>query len=82
MPPSVICGFTRSITPTSRRSMVWNGCTVDDDPVVAYWPGHERHVLADDDARFLVVERQQRGRGQDVGAGLRLQRAGEETRGW
>jgi hypothetical protein len=24
--------------PTSRRSIVWNGCTVDDEPVVEYWP--------------------------------------------
>ena len=38
VPPSVICGFTRSITPMSRRSIVWNGCTVDVEPVVAYWP--------------------------------------------
>ena len=38
MPPSVICGFTRSMRPTSRRSIVWNGFTVVDVPVVAYWP--------------------------------------------
>ena len=38
MPPSVICGRTRSTRPTSRRSTVVNGATVCVPPVVAYEP--------------------------------------------
>ena len=35
VPPSVICGLTRSVRPTSLRSNVWNGVTVVALPVVA-----------------------------------------------
>ncbi|MCY1220809.1 hypothetical protein D9M72_328390 [compost metagenome] len=34
-PPSVICGFTRSVMPTSLRSKVWNGVTEAAPPVWA-----------------------------------------------
>jgi hypothetical protein len=39
--------------------------------------GHEGHVLADHDLGFLVVERHQVRRRQDVGVGLRLRKRGE-----
>ena len=58
--------------------MVWNGCTVDVAAGRRVLARHDRHVLADDDARLLVVEREQRGRGQDVGARVLLERAREE----
>ncbi len=35
VPPSVICGLTRSMRPMSLRSKVWNGVTVVVLPVVA-----------------------------------------------
>ena len=55
VPPSVICGFTRSITPMSRRSIVWNGCTVDDEPVVAHVePGADELV---DRERVIALSR-------------------------
>ena len=41
-------------------------------------PGDERDVLADDNPRFLVVEREQRRRGEDVGIGVLLQRTDEQ----
>ncbi|HRO60551.1 MAG TPA: hypothetical protein PK177_15535 [Burkholderiaceae bacterium] len=41
--------------------------------------GDERHVLADDDPRFLVVEREQVGRGEDVRVGVGLERACQEA---
>ena len=39
MPFSLICGFTRSVRPTSLRSIVWNGFTVlPEAPVLVNWP--------------------------------------------
>ena len=60
--------------------MVWNGLTVAVAAGRRVLAGDERHVLADDDARLLVVERQERRRRQDVGVALRLERAREEGR--
>ena len=38
-PPSPICGRMRSVTPTSLRSMVWNGLTAAPAvPVLVNWP--------------------------------------------
>ena len=78
VPPSVICGLTRSTMPTSLRSNVWNGVHRRRAARRRVAAGDERNVLADDDARLLVVEREQRRRRQDVGADLRLERAREE----
>ena len=58
VPPSPICGLMRSVMPTSLRSMVWNGL-VGAGAGVGELAGDERHVLADDDLRLLVVERDQ-----------------------
>jgi len=39
VPFSLICGFTRSVMPTSLRSMVWNGLTEPSLlPVLVNWP--------------------------------------------
>ena len=61
------------------RSMVWNGVGVVAAADHRVRAGDERHVLADDDPRFLVVEGQQRRRGQDVGVAVRLQRAHQQA---
>ena len=40
VPFSLICGLTRSVSPTSLRSMVWKGLTVPPlpEPVLVNWP--------------------------------------------
>jgi hypothetical protein len=39
VPFSLICGLTRSVRPTSLRSMVWNGLTVPLlELLLVYWP--------------------------------------------
>ena len=80
VPFSPICGWMRSVMPTSLRSIVWNGLVVA-PPVLRELAGHERHVAADDDLRFLVVERDQVRRRRDVGVGLALQDAGDRGQG-
>ena len=72
--PRMIWGFTFSVRPTSLRSMVWNGVAVVRRCRCGEGAGNEGHVLAHGDLRLLVVQRHQVGRGQDVGAGVALQR--------
>ena len=79
VPPSLICGRTRSVRPTSLRSMVWNGLTRPPPMAgVGELAGDEGHVLADHDLGFLVVQRQQVRRGQDVAVGVGSRNARQE----
>ena len=73
-PPCMICGLILSVRPTSLRSMVWNGVAVATAAGLCIGTGNERHVLADHDLGFFVVQRHQVGRGQDIGIGVALQR--------
>ena len=80
VPFSLICGRTRSVRPTSLRSMVWNGLTVLLAAAgVGELAGDEGHVLADHDLGFLVVQRQQVGRGQHVAVAVAFEEAGQEA---
>ena len=74
--PSLICGVIFRLVPTSSRWIVWNGFTLPllPLPVLEYWPGEERHFLADLDLGFLVVERHDMRRRDDVRVGVAVQR--------
>src|SRR5215472_8530494 len=77
VPPSVICGLTRRSTPTSWRENVVNGCTVDDDPVVAYEPVGIG-MFWPTTIRASFVESEQRRRREDVRLVVVLERLHEQ----
>ena len=74
MPPSVICGLTCSVRPTSTRSNVLNAELAVAAREVRIRTRLDRHVRADNDLRFFVVERDEVRRGQHVRVGGLRQR--------
>ena len=83
--PSLICGVTRRVTPTSWREMFWRGLEgavrIGRGSGGLQARGRDRDVLADHDLRFLLVRGEDGRRGDDVRrSGSRIRR-GDRARG-